>query len=255
MNRVVSDTVSGAWVKALRMAYEATGAEINGLVVVVRPSADGEIAEVDSIRGAADRELAARRLRSVETVASTIFPASLWDSRHPRQRLFDRYERILPRVKRHRANSRGTYFERLIRYQPRGAPDSINQLAFMIDAFRRGIHRRSMLQASIFDPTRDHVAAPRCGFPCLQHIGFPRDGGLLGVDATYVVQDLLKKGYGNYLGLARLGRFMATEMGLRLGHVRVHVSVATLGATKASCRGLARLDPGDSGEEASDGTA
>ncbi len=247
MKHIVADTVSGAWLEAVRAALGARHGELQGLVVEIAPNEDGLILEAGHIRDATDRTLSARRVSSVETVAGTIFPASLWNPNRPRQELYDRYLRIWPRVRRYPANRRGTYFQRLIAFQPRSVVEPKNQLEFMIEAYQRGIHRRSMLQATIFDPTQDHVAARQCGFPCLQHVAFPQEEGRLGVHATYVVQDLVRKGYGNYLGLARLGQFMATELGLRLGAVRVHVSIARLGDTKAACTELERLSLDETG--------
>jgi hypothetical protein len=39
--------------------------------------------------------------------------------------------------------------------------------------------------------------------------------GTLGLNAFYATQQLFVKAYGNWLGLARLGVFLAHEMGLR----------------------------------------
>ena len=40
--------------------------------------------------------------------------------------------------------------------------------------------RHSMLQASTFDPARDHVASAQLGFPCLQQVSFePTQAGLV----------------------------------------------------------------------------
>ena len=41
----------------------------------------------------------------------------------------------------------------------------------------------------------------------------------LSVVAFYANQTLIEKGYGNYLGLYRLGKFMAASMGLELKEV------------------------------------
>ena len=85
-----------------------------------------------------------------------------------------------------------------------------------------------MFQASIFDPGRDHVADAQLQFPCLQHVTFePTSEGLV-VNAFYATQQLFAKAYGNYLGLARLGAFMASEMHLSLIRLNVSVGVAKL---------------------------
>lgn len=85
-----------------------------------------------------------------------------------------------------------------------------------------------MLQASIFDPKRDHVRSAQLGFPCLQHVTFvPNDGGLI-INAFYATQQIFEKAYGNYLGLCRLGHFMAHEMGLTLERMNCVIGVEKL---------------------------
>ena len=85
-----------------------------------------------------------------------------------------------------------------------------------------------MLQAATFDPGRDHVASAQLGFPCLQHVSFvPTAAGLV-VNAFYATQQIFDKAYGNYLGLAQLGAFMAHEMGMPLARLNVMVGIAKL---------------------------
>jgi hypothetical protein len=85
-----------------------------------------------------------------------------------------------------------------------------------------------MLQASLFDPERDHVANAQLGFPCLQHVTFvPQNDGSV-VNSFYATQQLFDKAYGNWLGLCDLGRFMAGEMGLRLARLNCFVGVEKL---------------------------
>lgn len=86
--------------------------------------------------------------------------------------------------------------------------------------------RRSMFQASVFDPARDHVADAQLQFPCLQHVSFePTTQGLV-INAFYATQQLFVKAYGNYLGIAQLGAFMAHEMKTKLLRMNVVVGIA-----------------------------
>jgi hypothetical protein len=78
----------------------------------------------------------------------------------------------------------------------------------------------------VFDPARDHVADAQLQFPCLQHVSFePTKQGLV-VNAFYATQQLFVKAYGNYLGIAQLGAFMAHEMKTKLLRMNVVVGVA-----------------------------
>jgi hypothetical protein len=85
-----------------------------------------------------------------------------------------------------------------------------------------------MLQATTFDPGRDHVASAQLGFPCLQQVSFEPTAAGLVVNAFYATQQIFDKAYGNYLGLAQLGAFMAHEMGTLLVRMNVMVGVAKL---------------------------
>jgi len=162
--------------------------------------------------------------QACRTVASTIFPNSLWlpDAANDAQRLYARYGKVWPVVAKCRPNSKGVYFRRLTAFSPEGSPKgrpAVNQLEHIIDTYRQGNHRHSALQASIFDPTRDHTDSRQRGFPCLQQVAFGSSEGTLEVTGFYALQHHVPKAYGNYLGLCWLGRFMAKQMGLRLTQV------------------------------------
>ena len=164
----------------------------------------------------------------MEDVAFTIFPQRLWQvAQGDRARLFKFYRDAFPRYQamNPRDNRRGLYFERLTSYG-RGPCDG-NQLEWILSQFngREGV-RRSMFQASVFDPERDHVADAQLQFPCLQHVSFePTKEGLV-INAFYATQQLFVKAYGNYLGIAQLGAFMAQEMKMKLIRMNVIIGVA-----------------------------
>jgi hypothetical protein len=109
-----------------------------------------------------------------------------------------------------------------------------NQLDFAISTYlsRKGV-RRSVLQVGVFDPNRDHSAAALLGFPCLQHLTFaPTDAGL-SVNAFYATQYLVEKAYGNYIGICRLGQFVAHEMQLPLVRVTCVTGIAECEVSKS----------------------
>jgi hypothetical protein len=85
----------------------------------------------------------------------------------------------------------------------------------------------------VFDASHDLTRQRQRGFPCMQQVAFAPDGdqGTLSVSAFYASQYLFKRAYGNYLGLCRLGRFVAHEMGLRLERVTCYVGFAHLDDT------------------------
>src|SRR5262249_43220952 len=64
----------------------------------------------------------------------------------------------------------------------------------------------------------------------LDYIAFAHDdGGGLSLTALYATQFVFDRGYGNYLGLCRLGSFMAGEMGLTFRQLTCVVSCAEIG--------------------------
>lgn len=225
------NNLSRAWSRLLLGILDGAGAEVSPLVLSVTGFDDkGVVSEDPAVRQAVDQLLKRKGRLKVEDVAFTIFPQRLWEmSRGDRTRLFTLYRTTFPRwqAMNKKANGRGLYFERMVMYG-RGPCDG-NQLEWILSQYgsRAGV-RRSMLQATTFDPGRDHVASAQLGFPCLQQVSFePTTAGLV-VNAFYATQQIFDKAYGNYLGLAQLGAFMAHEMDMPLARLNVMVGVAKL---------------------------
>ncbi len=236
--------LSMAWGRGLRLAGARGNSEVVPLVVAITGfDNDGTVEEELQVRSALENVLATEGKQSIETVANTIFPRSLWNPGAPRQVLFKRYLEILPKVLRAtRKNARGTYFERMITGGPKGRE---NQLEFGIGTYlaRDGV-RRSVLQIAIFDPNRDHSAAAQLGFPCLQHVTFaPTDQGLC-MNAFYAAQYMVERAYGNYLGLCRLGQFVAHEMKLPLVRLTCFTGIAECEIGKAKLAPVFRVIDG-----------
>lgn len=253
-----AQSVSEAWSKAFIAACEAGGHEIAPLVVSVTGfDSQGIVANDDKCQALVDQCLATLGVQlTSEEVASTIFPESLWSPSASREEFFSRFRDALPgiiRVRRgkRRPNKDGTYFQRMWSFNeslgrlPMSAPfpddyinppeDRLNQLEHVIQMHRKARNRkrpagarRSGLQVALFDPARDHTGNPYLRFPCLHHVAFLPDGETLNVVGYYGLQYLIKRAYGNYLGLARLGRFMAHEMGLKLARMTCIAGVGTL---------------------------
>jgi hypothetical protein len=237
-------SLSRAWARAFLQTIDSSGKEIAPLIISITGFSDQGIATEDyAVRTSLDAVLAEMEFTDIETVAFTIFPQCYWElSEGNRERFYATCIDAAPRLQamNRRRNGRGIYFERLMRYG-RGPFDG-NQLEWIISEYnRRDGVRRSMLQATTFDPGRDHVATAQLGFPCLQQVSFvPTASGLV-VNAFYATQQLFDKAYGNYLGITRLGAFMAQEMGLRLSRVNIIVGVAKLERVTKGDRRLKRL--------------
>ena len=232
--------ISLAWAEAFQFVNASPGKEAKALTVSFT-GLNTEIEEMDAIRELLDKQLASQGMQSVNTVANTIFPTSLWRFSHGnRNSLYEHYVENLPhyvKMEPHK-NQKGTYFSRLIAFNvdpktglPRagvnGTPTGAsNQLEFLIQHCVPK-KRRSFLQAAVFDPGRDHSDAAQLGFPCLQHISVVPDfkTETLELNAFYATQQLFDKAYGNFLGLARLARFIAGEVYLQLQRVTIFIGV------------------------------
>jgi hypothetical protein len=225
------NNLSRGWSTLLLTVMNGGGTEIAPLIFSLTGFAnDGAAQEDPVVRQALDSLLSSKGRLDVEDVAFTIFPQRLWEmSRGDRSKLFKLYRATFPRwqAMNRRANGRGLYFERLVMYG-RGPCDG-NQLEWILSQrdSRPGV-RRSMLQATTFDPGRDHIASAQLGFPCLQHVSFePTSVGLV-MNAFYATQQIFDKAYGNYLGLSQLGAFMAHEMKTPFARLNVMVGVSKL---------------------------
>lgn len=241
---IIEETnLSHAWSRAFLHIIDHPGKEVSPLLITLTGFTNSMPKEDQAIRDALDNCLKINNEQSVHTVANTIFPASYWQrSNYDRNKLFDTYLENFPRIQAlaPKKNKRGLYFERLIAYG--SGPNNGNQLEYIISQYksRTGV-RRSMFQASIFDPARDHVIDPRIPFPCLQHVSFIPQNKSLIMNAFYATQLLFNKAYGNYLGLCKLGDFMAHEMGLTFERTNCFVGVAKMDNIPKKCPTLEEL--------------
>ena len=142
---IVAENLSAAWIAATDALMQPGVDAIEPLVVTLTGfGEDSRPLECPGVSALIDAELRAlhdeadikkgkkslHRALSVGTVASTMFPESIWNPAAPRAALFATYEKMLPRLKRDTRNKRGLYFERLIAYG--SGPQNGNQLEHMI---------------------------------------------------------------------------------------------------------------------------
>jgi len=216
---VVDDNLSQVWYRAVRNILAYPGKEsVPFTAAITGFHPDGQPYQDAAIAMVLDNYLLQTKRQTVEAVANTIFPWSLWNRAESRAHLFERYRQILPRLQKASSkNHKGLYFQRMI---TGGSANRENQLDFALNVYqkRKGV-RRSTLQIGIFQPAIDHSGAAQMGFPCLQHVTFTPTKKGLHVNAMYASQYLIERAYGNYLGLCRLGAFLAHELDMPLVQV------------------------------------
>lgn len=178
--------------------------------------------------------------QSVEMVAFTLFPERTWKLSDGNRAEF--YREAMRNLRTFASweptkNRGGMYFGRLfgfgvdhksghnLGYKAAKAMEEAdgNQVEHVIRQLNKSVERgktvaRMQLQAATFDPMRDLTTSDRPSFPCMQHIAFNTDieNGKLELSAFYATQQLYVKAYGNWLGLCRLGTFIAGQSGLKL---------------------------------------
>jgi thymidylate synthase len=150
------------------------------------------------------------------------------------------------RVHRRISGEAETYFDRLVAY-PGVDGQPVNQLEEQVRRLQGQIGvkgpKSSAYEIGICDPTDLRIYIPGkdhkyMGFPCLSHISLTLHGGAVHLTALYRNQGFVRKAYGNYVGLARIGRFFATEVGVRLGEI---MCVATHADAELDVAGATRL--------------
>jgi hypothetical protein len=250
-DHVRAQTVSGAWLGAVRTALDSPSHRLFHLVTRI----EQPIAEDDAVRQAADGLLADLKLPPIETVANTIFPSGLAATSKNWEHLSQRYRKAYPTLKRWRANRPGTYFGRLVAYPAAG--QEIDQVGELIRKLRVELgtagpkaarYELSLVAPGEALPAPSHaptgvasdsddndagalsqplpVQCPgedvaAMAFPCLSYCSFQLDGSLLHAVAHYRSQYLVQRTYGNYLGLGRLLRYVSEQAELDMGELMV----------------------------------
>lgn len=235
MHAIAHDNVSHAWNGALQFLVSQGGKAVHLAVAIGQPLD----AEDEAIRSTLDafideRRAADRRIWPVSTVANTMFPTAFYRpaSGNARQRLYELHGKA-QRLQQ-RMPDPENYFNRLVAY-PAGGDEPFNQLEYIVDRLikqrkpRRGGRGGPLSSAyevglTVPDGGDLRVQAPGqdrrlMSFPCLSHISFTLEADKLNLAALYRNQYFVTRAYGNYLGLTRIGDFIAREVGVQLGEI------------------------------------
>ncbi|MCR6493534.1 hypothetical protein [Cellulomonas sp. P24] len=241
---VDADDIGGAWLGAYR-ALANPGELVNLTVTIANP-----LHEDVGVRRTIEARLAEERLlksnfkaQTMHTVANTIFPIGLYRPEMPGavDRFYQRVESIEGARRHSRKTGWGTYIGRLVSYpSPDGEPT--NQLAQVLQVLRAERNYKNRYEMPIIAPDRDSpvgvgeasavlqggrgTVTPARGGPCLAHISLSSFRGVVSMVALYRNHTYEDRAYGNFLGLARLLSFLATESGQTVGELMVVASHA-----------------------------
>lgn len=240
MNRqnvlVSGSNLTSVWLEVIGHLVEPGVEQITHLDVRIAGFTDGFPDEYPNARAMLDRALESHGPCNTNANANLLFPETAW--RIQRQRgasarafLSHYHKNIMPRLaKQDHRNRGGTYFDRMVAY-PNGTA-YVNQLERLLELWAKDVHRQSAYQMAIYHPGEDLDGSPYMSFPCLDYVAFTRDGDELFLSAFYAYQLIFSRGYGNYLGLCRLGRFMAEQMGVQFSQLSCRVGAAKLADKK-----------------------
>lgn len=234
-----------AWLGAMELMAEGDGKGVN--LAVAFPASGAGNADVEA---EIEAFLAEKNVEhGIETVANTIFPAALY---HPHlgedaaARLYENFEMSM-RIHTRTGGEKETYFNRLVAYPVADGTardldnrlredGTFNQLQFFVERLAKQAkqgHSSSSYELGVSHPTDGElrVQAPftdknMWSFPCLSHISLTLADSAVHMCATYRNQTFITRAYGNYVGLARLLRFIANESGVEAGEVMVTASHA-----------------------------
>jgi hypothetical protein len=248
---IESSNLSLAWGQALMEVLDHPIGECRPMVVSVGGFSEELPPEDHAIRKETDRLLKSQGCNSCDVSAMVIFPYKLW-----LRRLGLSCEEFcgicvndyFPRLAAlNKLNRHGTYFLRMMNYKSvkNGSVVSVDQVSQVVDRLRnKSRFRATGLQMTCFNPATDHNRQPRLGFPCLQHVGITHEGeNGIAITGFYPSQHLFDRAYGNYLGLAHLGHFLAHHSGHSLDRVTCIATRPLLGTNrnKGALKGLKKL--------------
>lgn len=156
-------------------------------------------------------------------VAFTIFPYTYYNHSNSKEELYQKYWRFFRYTRKKAHRGWGTYFERMIRYNPYGREgEEVDQLSTVIDGIKSRSRNYGASYVMIIPyPQRD--GRRQMGAPCLNYITVQVEQGPTGLQtnllAVYRNHDFLERAYGNYFGLCELLKYISQESGTCVGKV------------------------------------
>ncbi|MGJ3700811.1 hypothetical protein [Variovorax sp. AFSI2.2] len=241
MKPVPATSRAEAWLKSARLLYKEHERIYNLIVEIQEPGLETEATK--AIERRVDAFLAEHNCLPVQTVSDTIFPAAEYKS-GGLKKVFAYPTDVYPHIKGIPANRWGTYALRLTQ---RTCSDgrTINPLEIVIDKLKaamaaakrvkngppRAVYELDMtlepLELKFYDAENDYDNGR--GGQCLSHVSLklgPKHE--LYLTAVYRYQFFIQKALGNFKGLARLQACIAREVGIPVGPLVCHATLATL---------------------------
>jgi len=233
IHSVEAESVVDAWLTATDTILASPNKSIFNLVVGIHsPVILGEIDQL--VCRKVDEFLRARKSQPLITVANTIFPGGFYRDGGARA-VYDDYPESYTISK----EKWGTYAGRLFtKVQLRSEKTSkIERVVRKLRQNAASNPLRAAYEVDVLDTVDGEEVSTYCaatdanmgiGQPCLTHLSFKLhpDDGTVSLTALYRSQYYVTKALGNFVGLAQLLAFVATEAGLKPGFLVCHATMA-----------------------------
>lgn len=236
MKTCTATTRAEAWLEGAKILLAQEARVYNLVVEVEQPDLVTERSRAIETR--VDEFLAKRDRLSIHSVAETIFPATEYRS-GGLAKVYAYPDTIFPEIKSYPGNGQGTYALRLVHRQMSNGK-RFNALETVIDKLRRQLKRpgpqravyeldlnMEALELKFYDPEIDESNLR--GGQCLSHVSLKLGSEKeLYLTSLYRYQYFAQKALGNLKGLARLQACIAREVGIPVGPLVCHATMAVL---------------------------
>lgn len=234
------DCVS-AWLEAASTVNAISGHEAHNVIIGVENPVINSTLKNPIV--AKLNEFLGKEGKSVECIANTIFPKTLYQI-HGAPKFIDIFhDRLLPKIRKGERWS-GYYFDRMTRV-PTQDGKTINQLWDNIIGRISSDKNKSLnkFELSLFDPERDVDLSPYGG-QCLSFLSFKLQPGTprtLMLTAFYRNHYYTEKLLGNLIGLGRLMEFVAAETKTKVGPLVIHSTHAEVDTFQGTRKSVNQL--------------
>jgi hypothetical protein len=225
-----------AWLASARHLFNENERIYNLIVEVQDPGYESDVTR--AIERRVDRFLSEHRCQPVHTVSETIFPATEYKS-GGLEKVLNYATEVYPHIRSVNANRWGTYALRLVHRKcsdgsiMRPLEEVINKMKAQLShrSPQRAIYELDMtmepLELKFYEAEVD-FNNPRGG-QCLSHVSLKLGPNReLYLTAMYRYQYFVQKALGNFKGLARLQACIAREVGVEVGPLVCHATLAVL---------------------------
>lgn len=219
-----ANTVADAWIRIMdHLLAEPHGKCFHLITTIADP-----VSEVRAVTSVVDELASAVGTMSTMENSNAIWPYVLARPGQKFEKVTERIRKFaVPLIKAANKNHKDSYVERLVAWRSKDGGVEIPQLDNVVSRMRaestNAAPKSSAYEIAIFSPGLD---AGYMGFPCLSHLSFKLDTEHRRIHLTVLYRNhhFVTHGYGNFLGLGRLMRFVAEQVDYSVGEL---VSVST----------------------------